>query len=197
MKTEYEKMIGGELHRSDDPDLEARRQKCREILTEYNKRMDGGDSPEMRRLRAQLFGTQERDDVVLQPPFYCDYGVNIHIGKRFGANFDCVLLDCAEIFIGDNVMLGPKVQIYTVYHPTDPIGRATYTEIAKPIYIGNDVWIGGGSILLPGVKIGDNTIIGAGSVVTKDIPANVIAVGNPCRVIRELDPDEYGKQMFL
>ena len=190
-------MIGGEPHQSEDPELEARRQQCREILSQYNRQMHGGNSPEMRRLKAQLFGIEERDDIILQPPFYCDYGVNIHPGKSFGANFNCVILDCAEVFFGDNVMLGPAVQIYTVYHPTDPVNRAKYTEIAKTVRIGSDVWIGGGAIILPGVTIGDNTIIGAGSVVTKDIPANSIAVGNPCKVIRQLDPADFGKELFI
>jgi len=113
------------------------------------------------------------------------------------ANFDCVILDCGPVMIGDNVMLAPKVQLYAAYHPTDPVLRYSGQEFGGTIRIGNNVWIGGGSIVLPHVTIGDNAVIGAGSVVSKDIPANVIAVGNPCRVLRELNPSEYGQRMFL
>ena len=197
MKTEYEKMIAGEAYRPEDPELDRLRKNCRRILDRLNRKTDELDTPEHLALVGELFGIEPRPDIMLQPPFYSDYGINIKVGKNFMANFDCVILDCAEVIIGDNVMLAPKVQLYAAYHPTDPILRYSGQEFAKPIHIGNNVWIGGGSIVLPGVTIGDNAVIGSGSVVTKDIPANVIAVGNPCRVIRELDPAEFGKRMFL
>lgn len=197
MKSEFQKMIAGEAYRADDPELDQLRKNCRRILDKLNRKTDDLASKEHLSLVAELFGIEPREDIMLQPPFYCDYGINIKVGKNFMNNFGCTILDCAEVTIGDNVMMAPNVQIYTAYHPTDPILRYSGQEFAKPIRIGNNVWIGGGSIVLPGVTIGDNTVIGSGSVVTKDIPANVIAVGNPCRVIRELDPAEFGKRMFL
>jgi maltose O-acetyltransferase len=124
--------------------------------------------------------------IEVEPPFHCDYGTNIFVGKNFYMNFGCVILDCAEVHIGDNVLCGPYTQIYTAHHPTDPRARLTRLELAHPVSIGNNVWIGGGVIICPGVTIGDNTTIGAGSVVTKDLPGNVIATGNPCRIIRRL-----------
>jgi maltose O-acetyltransferase len=124
--------------------------------------------------------------VEIEPPFFCDYGSNIYLGENFYANFNCVILDPAEVRIGDNVFLGPGVHLYTAYHPLDPTERNSGYESAKPIWIGNSVWIGGGAIIQPGVRIGENVTIGAGSVVTRDIPSNVVAAGVPCRVIREL-----------
>ena len=129
----------------------------------------------------------QRDRLRSKPPFYCDYGYNIKIGDVFFANFGCVILDVNRVEIGDNVLIGPNVQIYTATHPVDPAERLSLLETSKPIRIGNNVWIGGGSILCPGIRIGNNSSIGAGSVVTKDIPDNVVAVGNPCRVIREIE----------
>ncbi len=122
----------------------------------------------------------------ITPPFFCDYGWNLHIGKHFYCNTGCIILDAAPVTIGDHVLLGPNVQIYTATHALDPDERAALVESAVPITIGNKVWIGGGAILCPGVNIGDGSIIGAGSVVTRDIPPYVIAVGNPCRIVRSL-----------
>lgn len=197
MESEWNKMIAGEAYRPDDPLLDERRERVRRLLNRYNQRADGGRSPEQQKILAEIFDIEVRDDIFVQTPFYCDYGINIKVGKNFMANFDCVILDCGEVRIGDNVMFAPKVQIYGAYHPTDPINRYSGREYGGTVRIGNNVWIGGGSIVLPNVTIGDNVVIGAGSVVTKDIPANVIAAGNPCRVIRELDPEEFGKRMFL
>ena len=122
----------------------------------------------------------------MELPFSCDYGSNISVGNHFYANHNCVILDCAPVTIGDHVMLGPQVGIYTVNHPLDFLQREQGWERALPITIGSHVWIGGGSLILPGVTIGDHTVIGAGSVVTRDIPSNVVAVGNPCRILREI-----------
>ena len=133
----------------------------------------------------ELFG-QVGQNVTILPPLHCDYGKNIYAGDGLYMNYGCVILDCNTVHIGDNVLCAPYVQIYTAYHPTDPETRLSGKELAAPIKIGNNVWIGGGAIICPGVTIGDNTTIGAGSVVVKDIPANVVAVGNPCRVIRKL-----------
>ncbi|WP_319580743.1 sugar O-acetyltransferase [uncultured Methanospirillum sp.] len=127
--------------------------------------------------------------IIIETPFYCDYGVNITFGKNFYANFNCVILDCARVQIGENTLLGPGVQIYTATHPVNPSTRRSHVECAYPVTIGDNVWIGGGSIILPGVTIRNNSVIGAGSVVTKDIPDDVVAVGNPCRVMRSINLD--------
>ncbi|HEY1055070.1 MAG TPA: sugar O-acetyltransferase [Emticicia sp.] len=122
----------------------------------------------------------------IQTPFYCDYGSNIFAGENLFINFNCTILDCARVIFGTNVFLAPNVQIYTAYHPIIASERIKGPELASPVTIGDNVWLGGGVIICPGVNIGSNTTIGAGSVVTKNIPANVVAAGNPCRVIREL-----------
>ncbi len=132
-----------------------------------------------------LFGAAG-EDAYIEPPFYCDYGENIRVGKRFYCNYDCVFLDVGKITLGDRVMLGPKVALYAAAHAIDSTVRATDTDIGMPITIGDDVWIGGSSVVCPGVTIGSNVVIGAGSVVTKDIPDNVVAAGNPCRVLRPI-----------
>lgn len=135
-----------------------------------------------------------------EPPLYVDYGYNVRVGENFFCNYDCVFLDCGKITIGDDVMLGPKVALYTANHPIDPEVRSYRHDHGIPITIGNHVWIGGSTVVCPGVTIGDNTVIGAGSVVTKDIPANVVAAGNPCRVIRpitEADTLYWQKQLAL
>ena len=133
---------------------------------------------------AELFG--RTTDAWIQPPFYCDYGTNISLGAKVCFNFNCVVLDVMPVTIGDNVLFGPAVQLYTATHPINAAERRTGLELAKPITIGSDVWIGGGTIICPGVTIGDRSVIGAGSVVTRSIPADVTAAGNPCRVIRSL-----------
>ena len=139
-------------------------------------------------------------DAYVEAPFYCDYGYNVSVGDNFFSNYDCVFLDCGRITIGDHVMLGPKVSIYTASHAIDPAVRSLGHDHGIPVTIGNHVWIGGNSVICPSVTIGDNTVIGAGSVVTKDIPANVVAAGNPCRVIRSItqaDTDYWNKQLAL
>lgn len=180
--TEKEKMLAGELYLANDEELVGLRSRCRQITRAYNATRE--DERDVRRaLLNRLLGNMS-PKIEIEPPFYCDYGSNIYLGQNFYANFGVVMLDCAHIVIGDNVLLGPNVQLFAATHPTDPELRLTGQEMAKPITIGNNVWIGGGSIVCPGVTIGDNVTIGAGSVVTKDIPANVVAAGNPCRVIR-------------
>ena len=143
------------------------------------------ERPKRSEIATELFA-QAGEGTYLEPPFHCDYGCNIRVGKNFYCSYDCVFLDCGNITIGDNVMLGPKVALYAVNHPIDPEVRACYYDYPQPITIGNNVWIGGSSGVCPGASIGDNTVIGAGSVVTKAIPANVVAAGNPCRVIRPI-----------
>jgi len=185
MKTEREKMLAGELYDPYEPELVAMRLRARELFKAYNDSNPGEKELRTGILR-DLLGTVGKNPII-EPPFYCDYGANIHAGDNVYFNFDCVVLDVAEVKIGNNVMCAPKVQIYTASHPLDHELRNSGLENAAPIEIGDDVWIGGGVILCPGVKIGARSVIGAGSVVTKDIPAGVLAVGNPCRVIRELE----------
>lgn len=183
-KTEKQKMLAGELYLASDPELAAASQRARRLLRMYNTTTE-----EEQDLRSQilndLFG-QVGPKFEIVPPFHCDYGSNIYAGNGLYMNYGCVILDCNTVNIGENVKCGPYVQIYTAYHPTEPEIRLSGRELAAPIKIGNNVWIGGGSIICPRVTIGDNTTIGAGSVVVKDIPENVVAVGNPCRIIRHL-----------
>jgi Acetyltransferase (isoleucine patch superfamily) len=184
MKTEKEKMLASELYNGWDAELVEMRKAARRITRQFNNSTE--EELELRSgLLKELFGTIGEKGYI-EPPFRCDYGKFIHAGARLYMNFNCVVLDCAEVFIGDDVLFGPNVQIYTATHPLDAELRASGQESAKPIRIGNKVWLGGGTIVCPGVTIGDGTTIGAGSVVTKDIPANVFAGGNPCKVIREL-----------
>ena len=184
MATEKEKMLAGEPYLASDPVLVRERRYAQEVLHRFNA-AGPEEWDEAGALLGGLFGAVGEGTVVM-PPFRCDYGYNIRIGANGFMNYGCVFLDCCPITIGDFLQMGPGVQVYTATHPLDPELRRS-VESALPITIGNDVWIGGGSVLLPGVTIGDNTVVGAGSVVTRDLPANVIAVGNPCRVLRDID----------
>ncbi|MEM9450477.1 MAG: sugar O-acetyltransferase [Cyanobacteria bacterium P01_E01_bin.6] len=184
MVTEKEKMLIGELYDPTDPQLTAERQRARMLCQSLNASSNAEDE-----LRQRIFQDLFRslgNDFWLEPPFYCDYGSNITIGDRVFFNFNCVVLDPAPVTIGHNVFIGPSVQLYTAMHPLDASERRTWKEYAKPISIGSDVWIGGGAIVCPGVRIGNQSVIGAGSVVTRDIPSHVLAVGNPCRIIRSI-----------
>lgn len=176
-------MLAGELYDALDPQLSEERRRCRELCARLNSSRE--DEIEQRgRILAELFGHET--DVWIQPPFYCDYGIHIKLGSKVFFNFNCVVLDVAEVVIGDRVLFGPAVQIYAATHPLSAEHRRGGLEFGKPIKIGSDVWVGGGAIICPGVTIGDRSVIGAGSVVTKDIPADVVAAGNPCQVIRPL-----------
>jgi maltose O-acetyltransferase len=183
-KTEYQKMLAGESYLANDPALVAARLQARRLLRAFNDAAPD-DEDGRRRTLAALLGAMGPGGWI-EPPFRCDYGPQIRVGARFYANFDCVFLDCAPVEIGDDVMLGPGVHLYTATHPVDPDERASGLELARPIRIGSKVWLGGGTIVGPGVSIGAGTTVGAGSVVTRDLPARVVAVGNPCRVVREL-----------
>jgi maltose O-acetyltransferase len=181
MRTEKQKMLAGELYDPLDAELSRERERCRLLLKRINDtREDQGQ--ERTELLNELFGA--KTGVWIQPPFFCDYGTNIRLGSKVFFNFNCVVLDVMAVTIGDNVLFGPSVQIYTATHPMDADTRRKWLEFAKPITIGSDVWVGGGAIILPGVTIGSRTVIGAGSVVTRDIPDDVFAAGNPCRIIR-------------
>jgi maltose O-acetyltransferase len=183
MPSEREKMLAGELYDPLDPELVEARTRARNLCQMLNATREE-DEAERRRLAVDLFGAGG-GDVWLQPPFYCDYGSNILLGTRVFFNFNCVVLDVCPVRIGEFTLFGPAVQIYTAAHPFDAELRRT-REFGKPVEIGSDVWIGGAAIICPGVKIGSKSVIGAGSVVTRDIPAGVFAAGNPCRVLREL-----------
>jgi len=181
--TEREKMLAGEMYDPLDPDLAAGRTRARDLCQALNATREA-EPEERRRILVALFGTGG-DSVWMQPPFFCDYGVNIEMGARVFFNFNCVVLDVCRVRIGDYTLFGPAVQIYTPMHPFDAKQRRR-EEFGKPVDIGSDVWVGGGAIILPGVRIGSRTVIGAGSVVTRDVPDGVFAAGNPCRVIREI-----------
>jgi maltose O-acetyltransferase len=183
--SEKEKMLRGELYDPLDGRLSAERRRARLLVEAFNETRD--DEAEARaRLLGELFGAAG-EGLWVEPPFYCDYGSNIRVGRRVFFNFNCVVLDCAAVTVGDNALFGPAVQIYTATHPLSARERRAGLESARPIEIGSDVWVGGGAIILPGVNVGARSVIGAGSVVTKDVPAGVFAAGNPCRVVRELN----------
>lgn len=182
--TEREKMSAGLPYRPADEELASARLRARRLIKRYNAtEPDAFD--ERTKLLHELLGSCA-DTPFIEPDFRCDYGFNIHVGSSFYANFNCVILDVCPVFIGNNVMLAPGVHIYTAAHPLDAEERNSGVEFGKPVRIGNNVWIGGGTIINPGVTIGDNAVIGAGSVVTRDIPADHVAVGNPCRPLRKI-----------
>lgn len=183
--TEKEKCAQGLLYDANyDAELLAERLRAKELLYDYN-RLRPSQQTERRALLERLLGKMGQQTVIEQP-FFCDYGYNIEVGANFFANFNFVVLDEAKVRIGDNVFIAPNVGIYTAGHPLDVAQRNQGLEYARPVTIGNNVWIGAGVSILPGVTIGDGVVIGAGSVVTKDIPAGMLAVGNPCRVVREI-----------
>lgn len=160
---------------------------CRRILQRMNT-VDRADFDEIGRIVKELLGKSE--DAFINPPFYCDYGTHIEVGKNFYANYNCTILDVAKVKIGDNCQMAPNVAIYTAGHPLHPVSRNSMYEYGIEVTIGDNVWIGGNSVILPGVHIGSNTVIGAGSVVTKDIPEWSLAAGNPCRVLREITEED-------
>jgi maltose O-acetyltransferase len=182
-RTEKEKMLAGESYNCLDPDLEAERQKTKELLRLYNLTEA---EPERQTILQHLLGRIGQNSII-EPPFYCSYGQNIHIGDHVYLNVQCTILDCNEVRIGHHVMIGPVVQIYTAAHLLEAEARIQGWEVAEPIVIEDNVWLGGGAILLPGVTIGRNAVVGAGAVVSRSVPANTVVAGNPARVIREID----------
>jgi maltose O-acetyltransferase len=185
-RSQKERMLAGDLYIADDPELgAASRRAC--LLTREYEASYAADAALARQVLARLLG-EVGDGVHIKPPLFVDYGFNIAIGAGTFVNYGLVALDVARITIGRDVQIGPNVQLLTPTHPLDPDLRRAKYEAAKPIVIGNNVWLGGGAIVLPGVSIGDNSVIGAGAVVTRDIPPNVVAVGNPAAVIRHLGP---------
>ena len=183
--TEKEKMLSGRIYSATDPQLLQELVETRLLVRAYND-LPPTEIGQMKELLKQMLGGIGDDEIIINQPFRCDYGKQIHVGKRFFANFNFTVLDEAPVTIGDDCFIGPNVSIYTACHSTDPTERSKRKEWAEPVSIGDSVWIGGNVIILPGVSIGDNVTIGAGSVVTKSIPDNVVAAGNPCRVIRKI-----------
>lgn len=191
--TEREKMLAGELYDCGDKELLERWHKAKNLVKEYNS-IDSEDLDEKKKILSELLGGKGKN-LWITAPFYADYGNNIYFGNNCEVNMNCTFLDDNRIIIGDNALIAPNVQIYTAFHPTNAAERFGKPkedgsfEFCKtqtaPVIIGNNVWIGGGAIIMPGVTIGDNVVVGAGSVVTRDIPSNKIAYGNPCRVVRD------------
>jgi maltose O-acetyltransferase len=181
-KSEKDKMLTGELYRASDPELVHDRQRCRSVLAAFNAQQD---EDQRQALLKQLLGGIG-SGAFIQPPFACDYGYNLSIGDNVFVNFNTVILDCASVTIGEGTQVAPGVQILAADHPRDPQARRGLLELARPVSIGSNVWIGAAAVVLPGVSVGDDSIIGAGSVVTRDIPSGVVAVGSPCRVVRTL-----------
>ena len=185
MRTERTKMLAGELYDALDPELVAARARARDLCQELNASRES-DQESRRAILRQLFAAGG-ETVLMQPPFHCDYGSNISLGERVFFNFNCTVLDVCPVRVGDFTQFGPGVQILTPLHPLDAELRRR-EEYGAPVEIGSDVWVGAGALILPGVRIGSRTVIGAGSVVTRDIPEGVLAVGNPCRVVRAIEP---------
>jgi maltose O-acetyltransferase len=183
MASQRELMLAGELYDPLDPELTAARDRARDLCQALNATAERERERRAAILR-ELFGGAGAD-LWVQPPFYCDYGANISVGDRVFFNFNCVVLDVCRVTIGSHTMFGPAVQIYTAMHPLDAMERRS-REFGRPVTIGDDVWVGGGAIICPGVTIGSRSVIGAGSVVTRNVPDDVVAAGNPCRVIRQL-----------
>ncbi len=183
--TEKEKMINGEKYYPMDKSLEQDRFLAKSLCMEYNA-LYPDQIEKKNEILTRLVGKRGKN-LTIEPNFFCDYGYNLEFGETVYINHNSVFLDCAKIIFGDNVFVGPNCGFYTAIHPINAKERNTWIESAKPINIGNNVWIGGNVVILPGVTIGDNSVIGAGSVVTKDIPSDVVAVGNPCKPIKQID----------
>ena len=184
-RTQRERMVAGDPYLADDPQLLQESRRAEALAKEYNDSSALDPARRLRILRDLLGSIGEETEI--RPPFYCDYGSHIHIGARTFVNFGLVALDVAEIQIGDDVQIGPNVQLLTPTHPVESEPRRAKWEAARPIAIGDNAWLGGGVIICPGVTIGADTVVGAGAVVTRDLPAGVLAVGNPARVVRSLE----------
>lgn len=184
MKTEKEKMLDGEMYNPADAQLVKDRENARRQVRIYNETLET-EGEKRTQLLKELFGSTG-ENVYVEPNIRVDYGYNIFVGENFSANFDCTILDVCEVRFGDNCMLAPGVQIYTATHPLHPTERNSGKEYGKPITFGNNVWIGGSAVINPGVTVGDNVVIASGSVVTKDVPNNVVVGGNPAKIIKKI-----------
>lgn len=185
MKTEKEKMLAGEMYNPSNPELMKDRENARRLVRMYNQTADTEGDKRTKLLKELLGSTGEH--IQMEPNIRFDYGYNTYVGENFFANFDCTILDVCEVRFGDNCMLGPSVQIYTATHPLHPAERNSGKEYAKPITFGDNVWIGGGAIINPGVVVGNNVVIASGAVVTKNVPDNVVVGGNPAKVIKQIE----------
>lgn len=188
MPTEKQKMLSGDWYNPLDKQLSAERMAARKLQHQFNHSAPDDEAQRRQLLKQWLPNTGKH--FYVEPPFYCDYGYNISTGNKVFFNFNCVVLDVAPVRIGNNVFFGPAAQIYTVNHPLDAKARNTLIEQAQPVVIEDDVWIGGGAVLLPGITVGKGSVVAAGSVVTKDVPSGVLAAGNPCKVIKTLSDNE-------
>lgn len=186
--TEKEKMLSQQMYYSYDPELSGLRKAAQDLCYEYNS-LRPSDSERQKQIMRKLLGST-KDNFEIRAPFWCDYGFTIEVGENFFANFNLVVIDCGRVIIGDNVMIGPNCCISSTGHPVDAERRREGYEYAYTVTIGDDVWLGSGVQVMPGVTIGSGSVIGAGSVVVKDIPENSLAVGNPCRVVREITEEE-------
>lgn len=185
VKTEKQKMLDGEWYDASDEVLVAERQQARRLTRQYNQTTE--DEREQRTaILSDLLGSSG-ENIYIEPTFRCDYGSNIYVGNYFYANFDCVILDVCEVHIGDYCFMAPGVHIYTATHPLHPGDRNSGAEFGKPVTIGNNVWIGGRAVIVPGVTIGDNAVIAAGAVVTKDVPSGAVVGGNPAKLIKYVE----------
>ncbi|WP_406736154.1 sugar O-acetyltransferase [Thioclava sp. GXIMD4215] len=182
MRREKQKMLAGELYRADDPELQADMVRAAQVLAAFNARLDAGACAE---LLGPLLGALG-EGTQIKPPFRCDYGQHIRVGARSFINYNCTILDCALVTIGEEVLIGPNVQIYAATHPLEAAPRRAMLESGKPVRIHDGVWIGGGAIICPGVTIGENAVVGAGAVVTRDVAPATLVAGNPARLIRQL-----------
>ncbi|KJD31928.1 hypothetical protein PK35_12325 [Tamlana nanhaiensis] len=183
--TEKQKMLAGEMYNPSDPELMKERHAVRLLFQEFNS-LDENHFEERKKVLYKIF-INAGENLYVEPPFHCDYGSNIIAGKNLFMNFNCCILDVAQITIGDNCMFGPHVQIYTATHPLEFKARNSGKEYAKPIAIGNNVWIGGNATICPGVTLGHNVVVGSGAVVTKSFPDNVVIAGNPAKIIKTID----------
>lgn len=188
MATNKENMLAGKLYMAGGEELAKDSRRSRMLTRLFNNTTEEQIEYRTQLLKELFESTGE--SLYIEPPFRCDYGSNITVGNNFYANFDCIILDVAKVTIGDNVFFAPRVGVYTAGHPIDAGVRNTLLEFGKPVTIGNNVWVGGNVVINPGVTIGNNVVIGSGAVVTKDIPDNVIAAGNPCRVLREITEED-------
>ncbi len=185
MKTEKEKMLNGELYVAGDTELKRERINARRLTRLYNQTLETEESKRIEILK-ELFGSTG-DNLKIEPSLKCDYGYNIHVGENFYANYDCVILDVCQVRIGDNCFLAPGVHIYTAAHPLNPYERIAGQEFGKAVTIGNNVWIGGRAIINPGIRVGNNVVIASGTVVTKNVPDNVVVGGNPAKIIKQIE----------
>lgn len=185
MRTEKEKMLAGELYNPADPVLLKDRDEARRKVRLYNQTLETEVEQRLKML-TELLGSTGKN-IYIEPNIRFDYGYNTHVGDNFYANFDCIILDVCEVRFGDNCMLAPNVQIYTATHPLNPTERNSGKEYAKPVTFGDNVWIGGGAIINPGVTVGDNVVIASGAVVTRDVPDNVVVGGNPAKIIKNIE----------